>query len=91
MKNLYSSLCAFVHSSLDKLSQTQALITLPQYNSESANEFSILFQKTINSILSILYYNYYELVYKMHTSNREMFLQGLLSSDKAKIYDEKTK
>ena len=41
-------------------------------------------------MLSILYYTYYDNIYKMHEENRDLFLQGLLKSDKAKIYQSKT-
>ncbi len=87
----YSNLCAFVHSKIDNLSQTGALINLPEYNSKLAIEFCNNFQRVVNSMLSILYFNYYENVFKMHEENRDIFLQGLLKSDKAEIYAEKTK
>ena len=90
LKFEYSSLCAFVHSSPQKLAQNDALITLPTYNAKNATEFCSHYQKILNNMLSILYYTYYDNIYKMHEENRDLFLQGLLKSDKAKIYQSKT-
>lgn len=90
LKNEYSSLCAYVHSSIDKLVQNEALIQLPKYNNILANEFCMHFQNVVNNMLSISYYTYYDNVYLMHVTNRDLFLQGLLKKDKYEIYNYKT-
>lgn len=91
LRNEYSSLCAFVHGEINSLSQMGAMISLPEYDAKLATEFCNNFQKIINSMLSVLYYNYFANVFKMHEANREIFLQGLLKADKAEIYHVKTK
>lgn len=91
IKNIYSLLCAFVHSSPEKLFSQKALIQLPKYDSKNANEFTKNFQGVMNSLLSILYYNYYHFVFSIHNANRDIFFQGLTPTDKANIYLEKTK
>lgn len=90
LRNEYASLCAYVHSSMDKLAQNEALIQLPKYNNVLANEFCIHFQNVVNKMLSISYYTYYDNVYLMHVTNRDLFLQGLLKRDKYEIYNFKT-
>lgn len=90
LKREYSSLCAYVHSSIDKLAQNEALIQLPKYNDTLANEFCMHFQNVVNKMLSISYYTYYDNVYLMHVTNRDLFLQGLLKNDKYEIYNFKT-
>ena len=91
IRNTYSNLCAFVHSSPEKLSSQDALIQLPKYNPVSADEFTQNYQTVINGILSITYYTYYAFIFSMHPTNRDLFLQGLTTTDKKKIYEEKTK
>lgn len=91
IRNTYSNLCAFVHSSPEKLSSQSALIQLPKYNKNSADEFTKHYQTVLNSLLSIIYYTYYSFIFSIHPTNRELFLQGLTRSDKARIYEEKTK
>lgn len=90
LKDTYSSLCAFVHSSPDKLSSHSALIQLPQYNADYSSEYAIYYAKVLDSILSILYFINFDAVFKMHSLNRELFLQGLSPSDKKIIYERKT-
>ena len=90
LHNEYSNLCAFVHGAIHSLFQIGAMISLPEYNSKLASEFCNNFQRTVNSMLSVLYYNYFANVFKMHDENREIFLQGLLKADKAEIYYAKT-
>lgn len=90
LKSEYSALCAFVHSSPQKLSQYNALVSLPTYDALNAIEFCTHYKKILNNMLSTLYYTYYDNIYKMHEQNRDLFLQGLLKSDKAKIYQSKT-
>lgn len=89
--NSYSGLCSFVHSSPEKLVSQRSLIQLPQYNIRSSDEFTKDFQNVVNNFLSILYFSYYDLIFSMHNTNRELFLQGLTYKDKAAIYEEKTK
>lgn len=91
LHNEYSNLCAFAHGRLDSLSQTGALINLPEYDFKLASDFCNYFQRTINSMLSVLYFNYYANVFRMHEQNRDIFFQGVLKADKAEIYLEKTK
>lgn len=91
IRNTYSSLCAFVHSSPEKLFSQSALIQLPKYNRANADEFTKHYQTVVNSLLSIIYYNYYTFIFLIHPTNRELFLQGLTTTDKTKIYEEKTK
>lgn len=91
IRNTYSSLCAFVHSSPEKLSSQSALIQLPKYNKASADEFTKHYQTILNSLLSIIYFTHYTFIFSIHPTNRELFLQGLTTTDKAKIYEEKTK
>lgn len=91
IKNTYSNLCAFVHSSPEKLSSQDALIQLPKYNQISADEFTKNYHTVVNGILSIIYYTYYTFIFSMHPTNRDLFLQGLTTLDKKKIYEEKTK
>lgn len=86
LRNEYASLCAYVHSSMDKLAQNEALIQLPKYNNALADEFCTHFQNVANKMLSISYYTYYDNVFLMHTTNRDLFLQGLLKKDKQEIY-----
>lgn len=91
LRNKYSILCAFVHSSPEKLISEKALIQLPKYNEPLAKEFTQNFLAILNCFLCFIYYNYYEFVFSIHNANRNLFLQGLSSSDKEKIYKEKTK
>lgn len=91
LKNAYSGLCAFVHSSPDKLSSEKALIQLPKYSKNNADEFTKNFQSVVNSLLSLLYFHHYTFIFSIHSINRELFFQGLTSTDKAAIYAEKTK
>lgn len=90
LRNEYSVLCASVHSSVDKLSQSEALINFPKYNIKLSDDFSKHFQNVINQMLSISYYSFYDNVFQMHAVNRDLFLQGLLKQDKALIYNYKT-
>lgn len=91
IRNTYSNLCAFVHSSPEKLFSQSALIQLPKYNRTNADEFTKHYQTVVNSLLSVIYYNYYTFIFSIHPTNRELFLQGLTHTDKTKIYKEKTK
>ena len=90
LRNEYSTLCSSAHSSIDKLSQNEALINFPRYNVELSNAFSKHYQNVINQMLSISYYSFYDNVFQMHAMNRDLFLQGLLKKDKAQIYNYKT-
>lgn len=90
IRNTYSNLCAFVHSSPEKLSSQNALIQLPKYNQINADEFTKNYHTVVNGILSITYYTYYTFIFSMHPTNRDLFLQGLTTSDKKNIYEEKT-
>ena len=67
------------------------MIQLPKYNKINADEFTKHYQDVTNSLLSIIYYNYYDFIFSIHHTNRELFLQGLTTTDKTKIYEEKTK
>ncbi|WP_270210133.1 hypothetical protein [Dorea amylophila] len=90
LKNTYSSLCAFVHSSPDKLTSHSALIQLPQYNAKYSKEYATYYTKVLDSILGTIYFINFKAVFKMHSLNRELFLQGLSSSDKKIIYEQKS-
>ncbi|OUO76954.1 hypothetical protein B5F53_15380 [Blautia sp. An249] len=91
LKMQYSTLCAFVHSSSEKLFQNNALSLLPRYDNTLACEFCANFQGVLNSMLSISYYTFYDNIFHMHVENRELFLQGLLKKDKVEIYKNKLK
>lgn len=90
LRNEYTFLCAFVHGHIDTLTQNDALIKLPEYNDFSANEFCKHFQNILNQMLSIGYFTFFYNVFRMHVTNRELFLQGLTKKDKSEIYDFKT-
>lgn len=90
LRNTYANLCAFVHSSPDKLGSHLSLIQLT-YNEYDATEFCTHFQTVLNSLLSMLYYCYYDFVFSIHSTNRELFFHGLTRTDKAAIYADKTK
>ncbi len=91
LRNTYSNLCAFVHSSPEKLISQKALIQLPKYDESLANEFTYNCLSVLNCFLNFTYYNYYTFIFSIHNTNRNLFLQGLSPSDKEKIYTEKTK
>ncbi len=90
IRNAYANLCAFVHSSPNKLTAQRSLIVLPQYDKNNSTEFTNNFQSVVNNMLTILYYSYYEFIFSIHVTNRELFLHGLTSATKAAIYEEKT-
>ena len=91
IKNTYANLCAFVHSSPNNLVSQRSLIQLPQYDLNNSAEFTRNFQAIANNLLSILYYSHFKFIFTIHITNRELFLQGLTSTSKAEIYEEKTK
>lgn len=91
IRNSYANLCAFVHSSPDKLTGQRSLIVLPQYDAGNSNEFTQNFQAVVNSMLTILYYSYFDFIFSIHVINRDLFLHGLTTTIKAKITKRKQK
>jgi hypothetical protein len=92
LRNHYSSLCATVHTNTPQSDEWKTCFNkFPFFNYAHAKDVRQIYCSLIESVMSVLYFEHYTLIWQMHHNNRIAFFQSVPKIMRRTIYEYKTR